>query len=96
MTIAAGTQTVDGNVWEKKFLDDRSGHWFELGGDFGELIVEEHASGEFRLSWWPPGVTQGEPVTLGSRATRRGAMKAAVAYLRKLGRTLGATKRLPC
>ena len=96
---AAETTTVGGQVWNKQYLDDKSGHWFELAGPFGELIVEEGRGGTFMARWWPPGITVGEPVQIGKGyKARPAAMKACVAYIQNLGQLLGTTKvlGLPC
>lgn len=93
------TVVVDGLAWKKHYLEDNSGHWFELAGLFGELIVEESHRGGFMSQWWPPGITVGEPVQIGKGyKTQRSAMKAGINYIKNLGKLLGTTKvvGLPC
>lgn len=84
---------VDGTAWTKKFSDDRSGHWFETAGSFGELVVEQaHFSSEFNAYWWPPQVRAGEPVLLQERFPDRDtAMRHAVDYIRRLAALLQPT-----
>ena len=99
MMDAPETIEVNGSVWTKHYLDDRSGCWFELKGKFGDLIVEEERDGTFVALWWPPKIDSGEPVRIkAGYKTMRGAMKAGVAYIQDLGKSLGVTQvvGLPC
>lgn len=81
---------VDGTPWTKRFSDDRSGHWFETAGRFGELVVEKgHGSDTFTVYWWPPQVRAGEPVLVQEGFPERDrAMRHAVVYIQQLAALL--------
>lgn len=81
---------VNGKTWNKIYLDDKSGWWYEHQGLFGELVVEEGRDGQMIAYWWPPEIDIGEPVHISSgHKTYPEAMKAAHAYIDKLKSLLG-------
>lgn len=75
---------VDGWTWQRQWLDDRSGSWFQVEGKFGELCVERNRDENFTISWWPPGIRTGDSTIIGFYTTQRRAMKAGQDYLAKL------------
>lgn len=81
---------VEGVTWTKRFGDDRSAHWFETVGPFGELVVEQgYGSDTFKAYWWPPQVRAGEPVLLQEHFPDRDtAMRHAVGYIQRLAMLL--------